>query len=254
MRTHIAKSLQKRCKAIRTAVKQYNAAAAALNPPRPPLDWDKVSHFSFLEEFTLLQDTRNDLRAKEWAQPLVRETMRSARRITRAEEELGNVNREARRLHTSIVDEDALFSDVLRDLKVRGDLMYGPVHDFCRRRRTSNAHNLAHLLRLYSLDGFTGTPGPGKHAGLPREIRSTAADATTSATSEDVDMQPPHSPTSPMDVALPPPAADTVLDLTAIEASALDADEHSDPGAAEEDDIGEVTGLYDHLANIAAVM
>ncbi|KAG1853644.1 hypothetical protein F4604DRAFT_1933044 [Suillus subluteus] len=54
MCTHISKSLQTRCHAIQNAVKTYNAAAAALSPPRPQLDWSKVSHYSFLEEFNLL--------------------------------------------------------------------------------------------------------------------------------------------------------------------------------------------------------
>lgn len=35
MRTHLSKSLQVHCKAIRKAVDAYNTAAAALNPPRP---------------------------------------------------------------------------------------------------------------------------------------------------------------------------------------------------------------------------
>ena len=138
VRTQIAKNLQKRCRAIRTAVTQYNAAAAALDPPRPPLDWSKVSHFSFLEEFTLLQDTRNDIRTRKWAQPLVRETMRTARRIERAEEELAHVNREARRVHTSIRDEDALFTDVLQELRERQDPIYLCIYDYVRRRRAIN--------------------------------------------------------------------------------------------------------------------
>ncbi|KAI0681690.1 hypothetical protein BC835DRAFT_1051220 [Cytidiella melzeri] len=52
MRMHIAKSLQTRCKAIQHAGKTYNAAAASLSPPRPPLDWSRVASFNFLKEFT----------------------------------------------------------------------------------------------------------------------------------------------------------------------------------------------------------
>ena len=53
-RTHLAKSLQTRCKAIRSATDTYNKAARLLDPPRPPLDWAQVSRYSFLEEFNLL--------------------------------------------------------------------------------------------------------------------------------------------------------------------------------------------------------
>ncbi|CDO75653.1 hypothetical protein BN946_scf184941.g6 [Trametes cinnabarina] len=164
MRTYIAKNLQRRCKAIRNAVKEYNAAAQALNPPREALDWSKVSHYTFLEEFTLLQDTGNTLLEKRWAQPHVRETMRIARRIARAQEEISNVNREARRLHTHIRDEERLLSRILADLKSRGDPIYGAVLDYSRHRRAANARNLACLLRMYSLDGFTGNPTPGVRA------------------------------------------------------------------------------------------
>ena len=76
MRTQNAKSLQKRCKAVRGAVKQLNDAGAAIG--RPALDFDKVTHYDFLEQFTLLQDTRNDIRNRLWAQPLIRKTMRTA--------------------------------------------------------------------------------------------------------------------------------------------------------------------------------
>jgi hypothetical protein len=57
MRTHIAKSLQTRCKAIQNAVKTYNTAALEMNPPRPTLDWSKASHYTFLEDFELLRNT-----------------------------------------------------------------------------------------------------------------------------------------------------------------------------------------------------
>ncbi|KAG2158579.1 uncharacterized protein EDB93DRAFT_1237923 [Suillus bovinus] len=56
MRTHIAKALQTCCKAIQSKVKEYNAAASALVPPAPSLDWSCVSHYGFLDEFTLLRD------------------------------------------------------------------------------------------------------------------------------------------------------------------------------------------------------
>ncbi|KAI0699449.1 hypothetical protein BC835DRAFT_1405155 [Cytidiella melzeri] len=46
MRTHIAKSLQTRCKTIQRAVKAYNAAAAMLDPPRPALDWSNVARLN----------------------------------------------------------------------------------------------------------------------------------------------------------------------------------------------------------------
>lgn len=57
MRTHISKTLQTRCKAIQNAVKKYNEAASEIDPPRPPLEWSRVSHYNFLDEFNLLRET-----------------------------------------------------------------------------------------------------------------------------------------------------------------------------------------------------
>ncbi|KAJ3728318.1 hypothetical protein C8R42DRAFT_716267 [Lentinula raphanica] len=72
MRTHIAHALQKRSKAIRTAVATYNAAALNLDPPRPTVDWAKVSHYSFLDQFDILADTRYSVLEKPWAKPVIR--------------------------------------------------------------------------------------------------------------------------------------------------------------------------------------
>ena len=48
-RTHLTKSLQTRCKAIRSATDAYNRAAHSLTPPRLPLDWAQVLRYSFLD-------------------------------------------------------------------------------------------------------------------------------------------------------------------------------------------------------------
>ncbi len=164
-RTYIAKNLQRRCKAIRSAVNAYNNAARALDPPRPMLDWSKASQYSFVEEFTLLEDTRNDLREKQWAQPAVRETIRTWERLLRAHEEITNVNRELRRVHTAIRDEEILFAAVLEDLKVKGTPLYGAVNEYCRHRRAANARNMVYIQATYDLPGFSGNPTPGTGVG-----------------------------------------------------------------------------------------
>ncbi|KAG6862637.1 hypothetical protein C0991_011140, partial [Blastosporella zonata] len=86
MRTHIAKNLQSRSKAIRTAVKNYNTVAVAVN--RPTLDWAKVTHYSFLDEFNLLRENQNNILKRPWADPVMRETMRKYQRLQRAHEEV----------------------------------------------------------------------------------------------------------------------------------------------------------------------
>lgn len=183
---------------------------------------------SFVEEFELLNDTRGDLRDKPWRQPLVREAMRIAHRLERAQEEVQRLNVEVRRLHTSIRDEDTLFSIVLDDLRDRGDIWHGPVHDHVIRRRRVNARLLVYVEKIYDLEGFTGTAGPGQRAGavfpvlLPqRELRARVAAAAVSespppsVTDTSVDGPATGSPSS--DPALTTEVMVTRLDAAAVE-------------------------------------
>ncbi|KAI0685332.1 hypothetical protein BC835DRAFT_1310064 [Cytidiella melzeri] len=165
MRTHIAKSLQTCCKTIQRAIKTYNAAAAMLDPPRPALDWSRVSTFNFLEEFTLLQDTHNDIRDKEWSKPAIREAMKLRHRLARAQEERDRLNVEVRRLHTAIRDEALLFSQVLRRLKSSNNSLLGATSDFVTRRTKGNNHLRARIQQVYALEGYTSVKAPGTRLG-----------------------------------------------------------------------------------------
>ena len=138
MHTHIAKALQSRCKAIRNAVKTYNTAAAQLNPPRPSISWENVSHINFLEEFNLLHNTRQDIRDKQWSQPAVRELMKRRQRVRRAYEEIDRCHIAVRRLYTAICDENDLFRATLSQLQARDPLIHAAVRDFttCQETRT----------------------------------------------------------------------------------------------------------------------
>lgn len=61
MRKHITQSLKTRSKAIQTAIVAYNDAAAAMKPPCQLIFWDEIVDFSYLSEFDILQDTRDDV-------------------------------------------------------------------------------------------------------------------------------------------------------------------------------------------------
>lgn len=172
MRTHIAKSLQSRCKAIRTAIQVYNKAAAALSPPRPVLDWDTVSHFSFLEEFHLLLDIRGNAHSQIWAQPVYREAMRRSCRIRRAREEIDRCNLEIRRIFSSIHSEHSFFSQLLVELQQSQDPLYGAIHEYILRREQVNALLLSKLVDIQSLRDFTGSLTVGRRKGTSIE-RST---------------------------------------------------------------------------------
>jgi hypothetical protein len=165
MRTHIAKALQSRCKAIRNAVKTYNAAAVELDPPRPQMSWEAVSHINFLEEFHLLHNTRNDIREKPWSQPAVRELMKLYQRVKRAHEELERCHIAIRRLYTSIHDEDDDFKNLLSKLQTGDLVLYGAVRDFVTHRRQVNGVLLAKLKHLTSSSNYSGNRSRGVRVG-----------------------------------------------------------------------------------------
>ncbi|KAG6809022.1 hypothetical protein H0H92_001927 [Tricholoma furcatifolium] len=165
MRSHIAKSLQARCKAIRSAVAAYNKAALELDPPRPTLDWSRVSHYTFLQDFALLRNTNRDIADRPWTQLVHREMIKQDQKVKRAQEEILRCNVEVRRLHTSIVDEEAFFKTRLPEIQASKSLTYGAILDFATRRRRVNAKLLSRIAQIYSLRGFTGTVGHGLRKG-----------------------------------------------------------------------------------------
>jgi len=164
-RTHLAKSLQTRCKAIRSATEAYNRVARCLDPPRPPLDWSQVSHYSFLDEFNLLRNTRHDISNAPWANPVVRETIKKFLRVRRAHEEIDRCNIEVRRLFTSIRDEDHKLDIILKCLTGQNDIILGAVGEYWTRRRRVNALLLERIRCTFALDGFTGSKMVGSRKG-----------------------------------------------------------------------------------------
>ena len=172
-RTHLAKSLQTRCKTIRSATEAYNRAARALDPPRPPLDWSQVSHYSFLDEFNLLRNTRHDISTAPWANPVVREAIKKFLRIRRAHEEIGRCNVEVRRLFTSIHDEDRQFDITLKNLADQNNIILGVVRESCIRRRRVNALLLERISSTFALDGFTGCKTLGLRKGCSGSCASS---------------------------------------------------------------------------------
>ncbi|KAF9067575.1 hypothetical protein BDP27DRAFT_1534881 [Rhodocollybia butyracea] len=160
MRTHIASGLQCCAKAIRNAVKECNKYAIALDPPCDMLDWTKVTHFSFIDQFDILRDTRHNVLEEHWAQPVYRELMNQLHKVTRAREEIQCCNVEIHRLHTSIVDEEKVFKATL--VRLTGTKAYGPVLDYISSHRQVNKLLCACIQVTYELPEFTGTPSPGE--------------------------------------------------------------------------------------------
>ncbi|KAJ7852886.1 hypothetical protein B0H14DRAFT_3656102 [Mycena olivaceomarginata] len=106
MRSHIAKALQARSKAIRNAIERYNKVALSMEPPMPTLDWDQVVNYGFLGDFDLLRDTTDSISSRPWTRRSYRLAMDSYFKILRAREEIQRLNIEIKRVVTWIDNED----------------------------------------------------------------------------------------------------------------------------------------------------
>ena len=149
--------MRTRSKAIQNAVTKYNDAAKQLTPPRDPLNWKRIEQYNFVEEFALLRKTRNNVVDHQWSNIEVHEAMKLHQRIKRAEEELVRVDVEARRLYTSINDEEVDFEEAKKRLAEEGDhVLSEALNDFCQERRKDNALNLHYLQKLTELEKFRG--------------------------------------------------------------------------------------------------
>ncbi|KAI6015947.1 hypothetical protein EDC04DRAFT_2870426 [Pisolithus marmoratus] len=174
MRTHIAKSLQTRCKAIQHAIKVYNDVAVEIG--HPTVDWSRVSHHAFLEEFTLLVEGTEDVWKNHWTEPAVRELMKQTLHVQHAHEEVIQCNIKIWHLHTAIMDEHHLFDSVLKKLKAESSPILGAMAEHCQHCCHINTHILARLQCIYVMNGFLGNITPGIQDGAPPSVQSPTAD------------------------------------------------------------------------------
>ncbi|EIW79818.1 hypothetical protein CONPUDRAFT_74154 [Coniophora puteana RWD-64-598 SS2] len=178
MRQHIGKALKSRGSAIRSALQEYNSAAASLNPPRPQLSWDDVSRYAFLADFDLLRDAREDISTRAWAKPAARSAMDMHFKILRAREEIARLNVEIKRVATYLHDEDKYLSACEEKLRQQHPPLAFQVAVHRSIRSRCNASHAKRLRDIAALDGFTGSIevgqstliGPGESASLPDPI------------------------------------------------------------------------------------
>ncbi|KAJ3007910.1 hypothetical protein NUW54_g3360 [Trametes sanguinea] len=166
--------MQTQLLAIHNAINVDNAAAAALDPPHPKLEWETISHYHFIEEFTLLNNTHTDIREKPWAQPAMQEMLQVARHLARAQEELvRSRGLTSAYTHTHIRDVNTLLTTVLNTLAARHEIIYGAVSEYATRRHAANMLGLTGLNKLYVIPKFSGDPTPSTHVNttVPEALR-----------------------------------------------------------------------------------
>ncbi|KAJ7836943.1 hypothetical protein B0H13DRAFT_2422497 [Mycena leptocephala] len=171
LRKHIAKALQARSKAVKTAITKYNEAAVAMRPPKPTLTWEEVVEYAFLADFDLLREGREDIRGELWAQPAGRAAMDQHYKLLRADEEIERLNVEIRRLVTYMVDEQEFFNREEERLRAEGEEALA--HQVRVLRGEHGRFTGVHMSRLVKLSkepGFTGSLTPGVSVSRERHI------------------------------------------------------------------------------------
>ncbi|KAE9386041.1 hypothetical protein BT96DRAFT_750157, partial [Gymnopus androsaceus JB14] len=148
MRKHIGQSLKNRSKSIQAAIVSYNEAAAKLSPPRRKITWDEIVDFSYLSEFDILRDTREDVRERKWATPQNRLLMTQFFKYIRAEEELSRVHVEVRRLLTYMVDEERELCRKADEVEPRDPALALQLRLYWKER---SRYNALHRSRLFAI-------------------------------------------------------------------------------------------------------
>ncbi|KAL0567199.1 hypothetical protein V5O48_014800 [Marasmius crinis-equi] len=173
-REKIAQALRARAKAIQHALDDYNNAAAAMDPPRPILEWKSILDMVTIADFDILKDTHLDLSLVSWAQTHHRECMRLHFGLKRAREEILCLNIEIRRLITGMLDDYADLYHARQHTDQQGE--YNLALELNRRITESvelNGHITIRLLQASELRGFTGSLIPGNREGRDPAITAS---------------------------------------------------------------------------------
>ncbi|KAJ7729122.1 hypothetical protein B0H14DRAFT_2640505 [Mycena olivaceomarginata] len=78
--------------------KWQSTVALALDPPMASLTWEQVVKYTFLADFDILCDTRDEVQSRPWTRPAYRLAMDSYFKLCRAQEEVQRLNIEIRQV------------------------------------------------------------------------------------------------------------------------------------------------------------
>ncbi|KAF8829597.1 hypothetical protein HHX47_DHR3000651 [Lentinula edodes] len=139
---------------IQSAIIEYNTVAAKMKPKRQPVDWEEVVEYTFLSEFDILRDTREDIRECPWAVPANRVIITQFFKVIGAEDELSHVHQEIRRLITYMQREKDELTTRERELMPTNPTLALQVRNFCRERGRFHEVHRKRLLSITKLPGF----------------------------------------------------------------------------------------------------
>ena len=157
--------MQTRSGAIKTALKQYNDAAALLNPPRDPLTWSTVLKAATVADFDLLRDTRTDISCLPWTEPSRREAMTYYFGIKRAREEIVRLNVEITRLVTFMFDNHVDYYHAIQRYMIEDPPLARSLSQQWQYQDRINESVVRKLIQASRLHGFTGKVSIGSRIG-----------------------------------------------------------------------------------------
>lgn len=140
-----------------------------MSPPRATVNWDEVVNYSFLSEFDILRDTREDVRNKVWATPGNRVLLNQFFKIVRAGDELHRLHQEIRRLFTFMKVEREELMEKERDLWELDPGLALQVQRFRLERGRFNSQHRKRLLSILQLKGFERVNEKYFSPGMPVE-------------------------------------------------------------------------------------
>jgi len=164
--------LRTRSGAIKTALQQYNDAAAKLNPPRDPLTWSTVLKAATVADFDLLRDTRTDIRSLPWTEPSRREATTFYFGIKRAREEIVRLNVEITRLLTFMFDTHIDYYRAVQRYIIEDPPLARSLAQKWQYQDRINESVVCKLVQASQLRGFTGKLSIGSRIGRDTSLRS----------------------------------------------------------------------------------
>ncbi|KAB5588232.1 hypothetical protein CTheo_8328 [Ceratobasidium theobromae] len=180
LRVFIAKALKRREKALHNALRNYNALACKMEPPRPTLTFKELIEGAYISNFDFLRQSQHGIQAAEWAKPVNLQCTREWQSLKRAQEEIARLNVEIRRVVTHIQDEEDFLIKKAQSLE---QLDPNLAHEI----RTRSEHTIQvnqiitrDIRAISKLKGFSGNLTCGKRpisATSPKTMGGAASDS-----------------------------------------------------------------------------
>jgi hypothetical protein len=128
---------------------------------KPELHWEEIVEYSFLSEFDLLRDARQDIRSCPWATPAGRHALDTYFKIQGARNEIQRLDVEIKQLITQMQDEERFLRRHIDLLSSVNPLLAHQIFLYSLDRARFNDIHRQRLHRLSSLPGFSGNLIPG---------------------------------------------------------------------------------------------